>query len=840
MNPLKLIIPVLLALLPCAASAVNYLDVKTGMITEKSNGGSVKVMATPTPTGYKVTYTIDYAAISEAIPESGGNILSLDGFSLTTDPTRPALPWKNDSFVIPEGYTATLSLGDCDYRELPMKLCAPSNYIGKSYSAQILQQNEIKPYNGLHPQLPVVKAKSQIYRKQHVVNIEVTPILYDYNNELIRVYSTLTYNVDFTPSATSRKSGKKQQSDNVDFPKVEVDALTPGLRWPPKLDSVEFSKYAIQSDAGYLILTLPSLESEAERFAQWKRLMGYNVTVVARTGWTPELIKSTVQQHYENDPLLMHLLLIGNHKDLPAMTIKNKFKECDNNIADSLLITDYYYGCMDGDDDTMADIYRGRWATSDGQEVEAIVDKLIWSQKQPTTDSLFYRKAVHSAVFQYYPNGLDGISKYNPRYNGCEKARFIHTSEDVRDYIQSNENAKKEIDRVYWEDIHTRLNPSWIPTVWNFGEFGPFDFIPEETVSEILKNKDFTALEESIEDGRLYVLYRGHGVQNGLMSSNHQNGTTYGKDFDINRALNLRNAEWQPLFLSICCQTGNFSDKCLAHGLLVNESGGANCVIAATNDGPMGYDDVFTIGIFNAIWPKPGFSPNMPSLWPRIDFTNDQPAYQFGQILDKSLNVTESNYQDLKGLGLYTKEIFHCFGDPSMMFTTEVPSEFIGADIQRNDKDITVDLDNQVAYIAFLDHTTGQIHRYFGNYIKYENPHPENVSVGISAHNKIPLISPGDDYTDSGMPESHRVCRIKKCTDLDGAVQIDYITPADAVNPNIVVVDLQNNWIRADVKCSPGEHSIGVHVPAGIYAVTLFTQNYPMHNVRMIVSHEGR
>lgn len=31
-----------------------------------------------------------------------------------------------------------------------------------------------------------------------------------------------------------------------------------------------------------------------------------------------------------------------------------------------------------------------------------------------------------------------------------------------------------------------------------------------------------------------------------------------------------------------------------------------------------------------------------------------------------------------------------------------------------------------------------------------------------------------------------------------------------------------------------------IPVPAGIYAVTLFTQNYPMHNVRMIVSHEGR
>lgn len=834
MKPPKLLIA-LLSLIPAIANGSIYLDTSSGQMSDAAKEESVTKDVTRTASGYTITYNIDCASVAESAFNPDERVITLDGFFLTTDPSRPLLPWKNDCFVVPEGYSASLSLDECEYRDYPMRLGAPTNYLSKRYDAATITPSKITPYDGLYPQNPVARAKDQKYRKQQIINVEVTPILYDYNNRTIRIFTKLSYRVNFTGSPKVSKAKSAPKNDDSILPDTEIDALSLGYDWQIR-DTITHLKYAKPADASYLILTLPWIENEANRFAQWKRLMGYKVYVVARTGWTPDIIKSTVQDYYDNDPSLMYLLLIGSHEDLPALTIRNKFTEYNQSTdpdtytdADFLCITDYYYGCMDGDDDTMADIYRGRWATSDGQEVEAIVDKLIWSQKQPTTDSIFYRKAVHSAVFQYYSN-----PHLNDRYNGCERARFVHTSEDVRNYVESAIEEKKEVDLVYWEDTESNIG-GWTPTMWNYGDLGPFESIPEETVAEILKNKDFTALEEAIEDGRLYVLYRGHGQQDGLIASGH-----YGANFDINRAIGLRNAEWQPLFLSICCQTGNFSGPCLANSLLSNESGGANCVIAASNDGPIGYDDALTIGLFNAIWPNPGFSPGMSALWPKIDFSKDSRVNQFGQILDKSLNATESSYQDMKGLGLYTKEIFHCFGDPSMIFNTQVPSEFENVDIQRNFDNVTVDINGGIAYISIFNHASGEIKRYSGNHVKYITTTPEKVSIAITGQNKIPLISPGDDYSDSGTPESHRACRIKKCSDLGGVVQIDYVTPADAVNPNIVVVNLANNNICADVRCEPGEGMIGVHVPAGIYGVTLFTQNYPMHNIRMIVSHQGR
>ena len=46
----------------------------------------------------------------------------------------------------------------------------------------------------------------------------------------------------------------------------------------------------------YLILSVPGYKEEVERFAAWKRIMGFNIKIEYKTEWAPSLIKSTVQK----------------------------------------------------------------------------------------------------------------------------------------------------------------------------------------------------------------------------------------------------------------------------------------------------------------------------------------------------------------------------------------------------------------------------------------------------------------------------------------------------------------------------------------------------------------
>ena len=66
----------------------------------------------------------------------------------------------------------------------------------------------------------------------------------------------------------------------------------------------------------YLILSVPNYKEVVERFAAWKRIMGFNIKIEYKTTWTPGLIRSTVQKNYNELSRLQYLLIVGDEADL--------------------------------------------------------------------------------------------------------------------------------------------------------------------------------------------------------------------------------------------------------------------------------------------------------------------------------------------------------------------------------------------------------------------------------------------------------------------------------------------------------------------------------------------
>ena len=208
---------------------------------------------------------------------------------------------------------------------------------------------------------------------------------------------------------------------------------------------------------------------------------------------------------------------------------------------------------------------------------------------------------------------------------------------------------------------------------------------------------------------------------------------------DINQ---LNNGDKLPIVFSLNCLTGKFNGRtCFSESFLRRQSGGCVAIYAATEESYSGYNDVMAGGMFDAIWCSPGLRITLPKHSNSGGIT-PTPTYRLGQILDQSFN----RMQEVCGSNsyvTYTKEIFHCFGDPSMMFPTETPIRFSNISCKRESNKITVSSDATDAVISFYDHKTDKVTSYVGQSMVYYTIHPENVSVCISGHNRIPYISYG-------------------------------------------------------------------------------------------------
>ena len=123
------------------------------------------------------------------------------------------------------------------------------------------------------------------------------------------------------------------------------------------------------------------------------------------------------------------------------------------------------------------------------------------------------------------------------------------------------------------------------------------------------------------------------------------------------------------------------------------------------------------------------------------------PQYELGRILDQGMEYMEEIGlegifgDDNEANSLYTRELFHCFGDPSMMMYTETPSPFYSPIINYVNGNIVVQTygtrtDNR---ITFYTPSNSKVDSYVGNYKEYST-NADSVIICVDRHNCIPYI----------------------------------------------------------------------------------------------------
>lgn len=655
--------------------------------------------------GILVTYNFEKTTIMEDDIYERNYIWSYVGFGVNDTPTQPAIPYRKDSYTMPSGCSATIELVDSQYVDFPYKLSPARPPLVESDDEFYSTSNvpAITAYQGFYPSSVVCMNDIEVYRGDSIANILVSPLKYNYQTETIRAYTLISYKVSFIKENNMIGNFAIQPDMEVEDVYLVNNTLNAHL----KLDRV-FQSNPSSPQKSYLILSTPTFRASVEKFANWKKLLGFDVQTIFNNSWTPSTIKSTISDCFLNKNNLYYLLIIGDIEDLPSQSFYN-------NYTQKNYVTDFYYSCLDGDDDQIPDLLYGRIPVKTSAEANVVIDKIINYEKNPTNDSLFYITGLHCAEFQ----------DKNPK-NTYEDRRFTLTSEEVRNSIMSE---GYDVIRVY--AAQNSVNPMF----WNNGSYSYGGPIPDE-----LKRPGFTwtgnatDINTAINNGSFYVLHRDHGSVSGW-------GTPSYLKNNIN---SLNNGDKLPVVFSINCLTGKFNNNtdCFCEAFLKKENGGCVAIFGATEVSYSGKNDILTEGMFDAIWPSDNLRPTFPGV-NNIGGITPTPTYELGQILNQGKARLDEVYRTNT---LYTKELFHCFGDPSMKIYTANPTPFTNVDIIRSQDSIYVNLNGDTAAIVFQDQVTEDILCATGTSAALQTNPSTRIRVCISSHNKIPYICDVEPY----------------------------------------------------------------------------------------------
>lgn len=681
-----------------------------------------------TDDGITVAYTFAGNAPSACNDGDGGCVWRIDGFGLRDAPGGYATPFRVDAFAVPEGCTAVVETVDSAFVDYDCRL-APARRIpekGTAAEGVVKEGGQNASQGGFYPRKVAVAAwRGSVYRGREICNVVVNPVQYDAAANKARAYSKITYKVRFVPKAGARAMAGAPATKPVILPADNMlgNITMNGASAKAGDMAVKATGVAAGDDTrDYLIISVDKYAEAVDRFAEWKELLGFRVHKVLKGSWNSDAVKAEVEKAYAENPALYYLLIVGDHDDVPGQYMEHHADDGDFSVH----YTDLYYGCMDGECDETPDIYRGRLSVSSPEEAVTVVDKIIGYEKRPPTDAGFYERGVNCADYLDNDNGVA---------DDYEDRRYVQTAEEIRAYMLGQ---GKDVERVY------STNYEITPKYWNRNYFSFGEPIPEDMLKPAFAwDGNEGDIRRAINSGVFYVLHRDHGLvdcwENPYFSVKH---------VDM-----LQNGDLLPVVFCVNCDNGAFQADCLAERFLRKQGGGAVAVIAASDISYSGYNDALACGLFDAIWPEPGLRPKFPGV-NSLGGETPAPTYELGQILDQAqVRVSEtfgspdpsvsSNEKNDSFCRIVTKEIYHCFGDPSMQICTEMPAPFSGVSVTRGNGCVTVGNGGETARITFVNRRTGEVVSHIAPSAVYTTADFEDVDVCVSGHNRIPYIDAG-------------------------------------------------------------------------------------------------
>ncbi len=337
----------------------------------------------PQNTTYQLNLNVRQYQISEK--EINGvmySILEFGSAVRTQQKGFAALPILSASVKLPPQKDVDFEWATDAFEDIPLKYpLLPSR--GVIYRTQDPSQipYEIDPASQTDNWYPGFAAKSNrpfIVRDVRGERVQFFPFQYNGEKQILRVIKSITVRLTENDNPPTNPL-----THRAGHPMPETNALYGSLF----INSVDAaSDLHMLQHGDVLVITTSRDESAIEPYIQWKREKGFKVNKEVVSSGT--LVKSLIQQKYDENPNLLYVQLVGDWED-----IKSELGTSSN------LPMDPDMGCVSGDDD-FQDIAIGRLSGHSADDITIQVNKILSYEKTPETATNWFPTATAIASDQ--------------------------------------------------------------------------------------------------------------------------------------------------------------------------------------------------------------------------------------------------------------------------------------------------------------------------------------------------------------------------------------------------------------------------------------------------------
>lgn len=424
---------------------------------------------------------------------------------------EPALPILSQLIAIPKGDNFEVRISNEKWTDdIPIGLVMPcqKDYF-ETEEAPPFEKNEVI-YNGDFYQFERVLVGEQ-QRWRSVINraLNICPVRYMPRKGKISVLKEFVLEILFDKTAKDNTIASEDMHLFLNCIDTTEGNNTNQLR-----DTGESYDYLIIAGNISGVLSCQALSD----FQKWKAFKGNKTKVVSTNsiGTTDSQIKQYITNEYTNG--VRYVLFIGDSDKIPLHNYYNSY-------LSSYVKSDYWYGCMDGNDDVQADICIGRFSTNNLSELTNMVNKTMSYEKNARNYGKQVLLVAHCQDAPY-------------KYQGClETIRTASYNEPV------------SFTKAYGAE----------------SSFGGNNAANAMVVNEI-------------NGGKNIINYRGHGDYNCWAWWNYISEYFY--DSQINSLNNTTN----DVYFCIACSIGNIHNQTCFMETFTRSDHGAAGMIAATED----------------------------------------------------------------------------------------------------------------------------------------------------------------------------------------------------------------------------------------------------------------
>lgn len=482
------------------------------------------------PTEYLVKVTIHGLSEEVVVNEMGEfHCISIGRNEFLSKVGEPSLPLFSQTTAIPTGAKLTAKVIDEQWTDVEIGKIYPTqeSFLGNRQPMAFCYDEVVYCENYI-PTLLTISESSQ-WRNIQNANISVCPFKYYPQENRLSVMNQFVLQVSFEYDQRRGINSYPNIEDPYclfdNIPYTDISQIQIQDNPMATRSSYDYYNYLIIIGDGLVL----SDSTKLKEFRRWKALKGFKTKVASidTIGTQSSQIKNYILQEYNKG--VRYVLFIGDSYMVPLAEVYTPINRT--------VLSDYWYGCLDGDNDVQAEIPIGRFSVETSSDLGNIIDKTI---------------------------------KYEGKYQSSNEVLLV----------AHNEGAPGNFQYCCNEIYNSHNNQMNFSTA--YGACGA-------------TNADVV---DSINNGAHIVNYRGHGAPTFWGSLNGWNSSS--ETFTASEIANMDD-ETCSVFFSVACQTGLIKNNTCMLETFTRSDHGAVAFIGATEETDPTPNNSYDKSLFNKL-----------------------------------------------------------------------------------------------------------------------------------------------------------------------------------------------------------------------------------------------